>query len=370
MTRIWSGIGRSGALRWWLLSFVSWMAIAVLVVTQRHVGNVQQSLPSSWEGIFRNWVPRFIVWALISPVVLWVSARFLMGGSKLAGNIALNALASAATAAIAAVLHSSVICLFWPHPSWWKHVQKMLSADFVSGALTYWALAGATHAWIYYFRFRERELLAARLDAQLRQSELQMLRSQLNPHFLFNSLNTITVLMREDLAKAEQLMVNLSALLRSMLSVSAGSELPLQRELELLEHYLALEQSRFGNRLRVVMEISPEALQAAVPTMILQPMVENAIRHGLTPRKGVGALAVRAFRRRDDLVLEVVDDGVGWGNAAATSGHGIGLSNTRSRLEKLYGERQALEIESPEGKGSCVRMVMPFKAALVTATHE
>jgi two-component sensor histidine kinase len=362
-------IGINGALRWWLLSFVSWLVIAVLVVTQRHVGNVQQNLPSNWEEIFRNWLPRFAVWALISPVVLWLSARFLMGGQMLTRNIARNAVASVATAAFAALLHSSIICLFWPHPSWWKHVQKMLYADFIGGALTYWALAGATHAWIYYFRFRERELLAARLDAQLRQSELQMLRSQLNPHFLFNSLNTITVLMREDLAKAEQLMVKLSALLRSMLSVSAGSELPLQRELELLENYIALEQSRFGDRLRVTMEISPEASGAAVPTMILHPMVENAIRHGLTPRKGAGAIAVRAFRRTDDLVLEVIDDGVGWGDAAATSGHGIGLTNTRSRLEKLYDKRHSLEIESPEGKGSCVRIVMPFKLALSVATR-
>jgi two-component system LytT family sensor kinase len=337
------------------------MVIAALVVTQRHVGNVQQDLPSNWQEIFRNWVPRFTVWATISPIVLWISARFLIGGQRLGRNIAINVIASAATAAVAALLHSTLICFFWPHPSWWKHVQKMLSADFVSGALTYWALAGATHAWVYYFQFRERELLAARLDAQLRQSELQMLRSQLNPHFLFNSLNTITVLMREDLGKAEQLMVKLSALLRSMLSVSAWSELSLKQELNLLENYVALEQGRFGDRLQMVMAISPDVLAAAVPTMVLQPMVENSIRHGLTPRKGAGRIAIRAFRRADDLVLEIEDDGVGWGKAAVSSGHGIGLANTRSRLEKLYGPRQSLEIESPEGKGSCVRIVVPFK---------
>ena len=206
---------------------------------------------------------------------------------------------------------------------------------------------------------------ASRLEAQLAQARLDALRAQLNPHFLFNALNSIAMLVRRD-AKPDALrgIISLSELLRRSLAGQGTLQVTLRAELPLLESYVTIEQLRFRDRLRVTIDASPDALDALVPGFLLQPLVENAIKHGVAQRPDAGTVRVRARRDDDALVLEVSDDGPGFpaGWDPATSG-GIGLANTRERLERLYAVTHAFEAENrPEG-GAQVTIRIPFQVA-------
>jgi LytS/YehU family sensor histidine kinase len=210
---------------------------------------------------------------------------------------------------------------------------------------------------MYHRESRDRE----QLEVQLAQAQVQSLKLQLHPHFLFNTLNTITALIGQDPQGAERMVSGLSDLLRLSLRNASDQEVPLDRELEILEHYLNIQQIRFADRLSVRYDIDPQVRQAMVPNLLLQPLVENAIRHGIAPRAAPGTIVVAAHRVDDQLRILVEDDGVGPGGS--TSGEGIGLRNTRARLERLYGPQHRLELTGGRDGGFAVRIEMPFRAA-------
>jgi LytS/YehU family sensor histidine kinase len=200
-----------------------------------------------------------------------------------------------------------------------------------------------------YRRWRERELAAARLAAQLTQARLQALQMQLHPHFLFNILQTIAALIRRDAEAAERMLARLGDLLRIVLDRGEQSMVPLSQELEFVRKYLEIEQIRFGERLHVDWEIAPEVLEAEVPTLILQPLVENAVKHGMAAQSKPGHLKIGAQRQRDQMLLWVQDDGPGLQRDRARDG--LGLSNIRERLANLYGSAGSLQIAGGESKG-------------------
>ena len=218
----------------------------------------------------------------------------------------------------------------------------------------------AAHALAYYRRAQDRDRQALVLTAGLNQARLDALRLQLQPHFLFNTLNAISTLVHRDADAADELISDLSDLLRASLE-NQDHEVPLAREIELLDRYLAIEQTRLGDRLRIVRDIDSAATAALVPTFLLQPLAENAIRHGLEPRAAPGTLTVSARRIGDELHLSVTDDGVGLGPAdARTARHGIGLANSEERLRTLHAGRARLTLLSPPAGGVCVEVVLPF----------
>lgn len=352
--------------RWWLLSFVVWTGICVLSVTQHCLSAVQAGRPADWLETFAGWLPGFHVRALLSPFVLWLSARWLLNEHPWRRGL-LHAGSSVLFALIYAGLHTLVIGLFWPHASLWRLFQKILLGDLTNGILAYWAVLLVGHALAFYVGFRERDLAAARLDARLRAAELETLRMQLNPHFLFNTLNTIGVLMKEDIGDAGRLLVRLSDLLRSVLANTSAQQTVLRQELAWLDNYLEIERSRFGDRLHVERHVDPEALDATVPAFLLQPIVENAIRHGIALRAAPGTVTISAARSGEQLLLEVADDGQGWPDEGAVrrggTDRGIGLGNTRARLEKLYGARQQLLLGTGPTGGAAVRITIPFTTA-------
>lgn len=248
--------------------------------------------------------------------------------------------------------------------------------------LAYGAVTGLVHSVYFHRRMRERERRALFLESNLAKARLSMLKAQLQPHFLFNSLNAITALLRRDPRLAETTLVALSELLRLALSQSEQQEGTLRGELEFVGRYLQIQAVRFGNKLTVNQSIDPQALECRVPTLVLQPLVENAIRHGIEPAERAGVVQITAFRDGGSLVLTVKDDGVGLlgrptdsqdpsglhlespalaGNPAR-EGAGIGLANLRDRLHALYGTRQKLELSPQAAGGVVVRVEIPWQS--------
>jgi sensor histidine kinase YesM len=251
--------------------------------------------------------------------------------------------------------------------------QNIFIAEFHASLLIYWSVVGLCHAYDYYSRYRERErraaqleLEASHLETQLARAQLDALRMQLHPHFLFNTLNTISVLMQEDVSAANRMLLRLSELLRLTLKNAGTHEVSLREEIEFLRSYLEIEQTRFQDRLKVRMEIEPEALEAQVPNLILQPLVENAMRHAVAVRATECTVEIRAARRNDGrLEIQVRDDGPGIDeemNGAAACG--IGLSNTRARLDKLYGAAHRFQLSTADGGGLQVTISIPFHRAV------
>ena len=253
--------------------------------------------------------------------------------------------------------------------SWMRAFRELVITNYHVEFLTYWAIVGLAVAANYYQRYRERELSAARLqlstsklEAQLAQAQLEALRTQLQPHFLFNALNSISVLMREDIEAADRTLVELSNLLRLTLATDTAHEISLKKEIELIESYLLIQQTRFQDRLQVKIMTDPAALDVRVPSLILQPLVENAIKHGIARRAGSEEIEIRAERCNGSLRLQVRDNGPGLtSNPEGGLQLGIGLSNTRDRLERLYGGEQRLELVNRTEGGVCATIIIPFR---------
>ena len=285
-----------------------------------------------------------------------------------------RALAAHAGAALGfSLLHFAILLgvrlALWPsitsYPSfnWFRFGQRHFLTNMDWTLMTYTAIVGLSHALAYYRESQARAMNAVQLEAQLSEARLRTLQSELHPHFLFNTLHAISTLVHTKPELADRMISRLSDLLRLTFDRSGASRVPLQEELEFLEKYLEIEQTRFQDRLTVRYEIDPETLDAEVPRLILQPLVENAIQHGVAPRSGPGVVQVASRRQNGRLWLEVRDDGVGLNaGARARLRSGIGLANTRDRLECLYGESHRLEF-SDGGPGLAVRIEIPYRPA-------
>lgn len=222
-------------------------------------------------------------------------------------------------------------------------------------------MVGLVHGADHLRAARERELRTAQLESSLAQAQLRSLRLQLQPHFLFNALNTISATMYHDPAAADEMLDRLAELLRASLRTAQTDEVPLATELEVLDCYLAILQARFGPRLAVTLEVEPEVRGALVPSMLLQPLVENAVRHGNAERAGRGAVILRARRRGTELELEVEDDGPGIRSTSPAAGSGVGLTATAERLQLLYGSGHELTAGNLPAGGFRVRVRLPLR---------
>jgi len=231
----------------------------------------------------------------------------------------------------------------------------------------YWMLVAGAHAVAQQRRSVERERRALRAEALLAEARLMALQSQLNPHFLFNTLNTITQLVYENPAAAEEMITSLSELLRAVLAAQHRREVSLDEEIELLERYCAIQKVRFADRLNVQYEIEKNTANVAVPTLLLQPLVENAIKHGVTPDRAPGCVYIRARADNQKLCIEIADTGGRPGGAPDEAGQklnfheGVGLANTRARLETLYPGRHVFSLERAVEGGVLARIEIPLR---------
>jgi signal transduction histidine kinase len=250
-------------------------------------------------------------------------------------------------------------------------LRSFLLLRFFTESLPFWAMIALIHAFEFHRRYRQREIETARLQTQLAESRLEALTAQLHPHFLFNTLQGISTLMHRDVKAADAMLSRLSDLLRQTLQRGERQEAPLNEEMEMLDHYVEISRERFKDRLVFETHISPDARQALVPFFILQPLVENALQHGIARRAGLGRVSVSAKRQGETLHLSVTDDGPGLAKEQRAFPHeGIGLSNTRQRLRELYGDGQSLTLEAPAEGGLRVEMVIPYRTSPVPASQE
>jgi len=256
---------------------------------------------------------------------------------------------------------------FWSKRAWDLVAWILVTLPF--GVVVYFSIAGIAHAIRYFLESTDREVQLARLSEQLATTRLAALQAQLNPHFLFNSLNTIAVLVRDgDTRAAARVIEQLSDVLRSTLNRSQANEVTLEDELALVRQYLAVEEARFSDRLRPVLDVDAATLSAAVPRFALQHLVENALRHGIAKRTDAGRVVVTARRSGEMLELSVEDDGPGLAaGAAEVKGHG--LDNTRERLRTLYGDRAALTVVAAGPLGTIARLRVPYRELVLETEH-
>jgi two-component sensor histidine kinase len=305
-------------------------------------------------------------WACLTPAILWLTRRFPFDRARWKSSIAAHIggvlVATSLHVALAVALRIATYYAIGESLDTWLHeAQEMLFLNFDWEMMTYWTIVGVGTAMKYMLEARARELSALQLETRLVEARLHTLQSQMQPHFLFNTLNTISALMHRDVDAADAMIARLADLLRISLHRVGVQEVTLKEELDFLSKYLEIEQTRFRDRLTVVFDIHSDTLDALVPNLLLQPLVENAIKHGIGPRSTPGQIAVRARINGALLELDVQDNGVGLSAARLTDfNRGVGLSNTRSRLDHLYGSLHRFEFRQPAEGGLLVCIAIPM----------
>lgn len=352
-------------LRFITITFLAWTAFGLVLGFQAYL-NASSSRTVFLSDMLRYSLIRCWIYAALTPPIFWLTRRYPFAVDAWKRSAVAHTLAFLAYDVAYVLLR----LVFWP-PVNTATLQRMERSPQAA-----WALMRSTVAdqlWMYvsivavaltiqyYQEFRRRQLREAELKAQVAEYELQILKLQLHPHFLFNTLNGISALMAQDVKTAREMMLRLSDLLRIALSHTSAKEISLREELDFIEAYLAIEQMRFGPRLQVSMRIAPETFDARLPNMILQPLVENAVRHGIASRRAGGAIEVASTRQDGKLLITVSNDGPqAMPQPAEGKASGLGLGNTHARLLQLYGSAYNLKINGRPQGGVEVRLEIPF----------
>jgi two-component system, LytTR family, sensor kinase len=336
----------------WLVVLAAWTLLAAVFAVSSSLTYVITYRPPQWGRTFGLALTEWYPWAALTPVVVLLANRLTLARRRKL----LRALALAAAGlpiAMAKVMLTTGLRAIAGSAEYYQ------ISNLATQYLIYWAIVAIAHAAAYYRGERERELRASQAETRLAEARLQLLRMQIHPHFLFNTLNTIAELVHENPSAAERMIGSLSQLLRETLDAGTIDRVTLGRELELLERYVEIQRSRFGDRLDVRTQIDPDTRDALVPIFILQPLVENAIRHGLSARIHAGRIDIIARREGHRVAIEVRDDGIGL--TAGERREGVGLGNSRARLVELYGPAQDFEVANAEGAGTVVRLSIPWQ---------
>jgi len=354
----------------WVVIIGFWTFFGLLSGSQLFLAARMQGWHGSFWRIFATELVVWWTWIPLTPVILLLGRRFPMERRTWWRFLLVHLLAYVLASTVQVYFFTYAEIWFAPfgpqsRGEFWNIFFARATSVFPRDVLIYAGILGVSYAMSYYFLFRQRERRASHLEAQLAQAQLETLKMQLHPHFLFNTLHGIAGLVRDSRNKAAvDMLAGLSDLLRYTLENAGKQEVPLKEELEFVELYLDIQQMRFSDRLKVDMEIPPDTLDALVPNLILQPLVENAIRHGISRRAVAGRIGI--ITRRDDqfLHIRIYDDGPGLKrDDAAKAVEGVGLGNTRARLAQLYGERQEFTLAECEAGGVEALIVIPFNSS-------
>ena len=352
---------------WGGLVFGLYTLLALLAAGGGYVAQMGTDMPFAWTPLIRQELKDWYACGILSVGVFWFCGRNRLEPGRTGRWVGIHLMAGLVFSMVDALLTSWLVAgeTSVMHPGkilTFSYLIKTASLHYcVLNLIMYWLVVFAHLGWHYYRRYREREIQTAQLQRELVEARLSALRMQLNPHFLFNTLHAVSALIHENPEAADRVVARLSELLRLSLDQSKPQEVPLSEEMAFLDRYLDIEQIRFTDRLKVTREIDPAVQQALVPYLILQPLVENAIRHGIEPREELGHLGIHAGRHNGRLELRVTDNGAGLKSGShASAPEGIGLSNTRSRLRHLYGEDFQFELAEASAGGLEARIEIPF----------
>jgi two-component system, LytTR family, sensor kinase len=352
-------------LRQFAISFGIWTVIGVLDGFYNYGGLKARGEIAGTYGIFRDALGFHWLWAVFTLPIFWFTRRFPVRKP----NLWLSVLAHLGFFLAISLLYAAAAELLglWVQPvvAQTFHLPRILYRWITAGFGYLWVyvvLVGAWHLGDFYHKYKDRETRAARLQAELATAQLEVLRAQIHPHFLFNTLNSISALMQEDVQAADDMLADLSFMLRASLEASTTQEIDLESEIDLLATYLRIQKRRFEDRLAVDIQVEETLFEARVPCLLLQPFVENSIRHGIVPQSRPGRVEITASRRDDQLVLQIADDGLG---LPARYQEGIGLTNTRARLKHLYGERQSVTLTNRQGGGAVAVITLPFRTEIM-----
>jgi two-component system, LytTR family, sensor kinase len=352
-----------------LLILGCWTLVSLISLTRHYMeeGGAADTRPVG--TVFLIWLTCFYSWAILTPALFSAAKRWPMSRQRWARNLLIHVPLSVAFTSVSILISHFLYCPIVHKPvlDLTGYLNSLHFTAFLKHLPLYWTTMAVANVLAYFRALQQKERLASQLqlersqlETSLRQAQLDALRMQINPHFLFNTLQTISVLMMDDTASANRMLVRLSDLLRSTLRSSVDSLTVLRDEIAFLRAYLEIEQIRFADRLRVEWNVQSEAEQALVPTLLLQPLVENSIRHGIARLSVPGIIRVSAAIDGNSLNLCVSDTGPGFSEEQPEgNGHGIGLSNTRKRLKQLYPEHD-MEIVAGTAGGFEVRMSIPL----------
>jgi two-component system LytT family sensor kinase len=343
-----------------------WSLVGLAIASEIYLSSNFLGRSITWGEAISDSLEDWYVYGVLSLPVVWLARRFPpeRGSRWLAASVHL---AAALLFSISYILVRTLVgeadgWIAGEAASFSEIFHPLLVRTFPFNLLVYGVILSVSHALDYYRKYHERTVQTLELEKHLTEARLQALLHQLKPHFLFNTLNGIASLMHTDVDAADRMLVRLSELLRITMSHTGAPQTTLREEVAFLERYLDIEKIRFRNRLDVVIAIDEGAIDAQVPSLILQPMVENAMRHGVEPHAKMGRIELRGTVKDGNLVLTVADNGAGISEEGLKR-EGIGVANTRARLVELYGDRQKFElVNGPEG-GLCVRITIPFSSS-------
>jgi len=344
-----------------LLIFVGWTAYGLFNANQTYIAAEIRGSPISAGQVLSGALTDAYLWALPTIAIFWLARRFPLARGRILPHAAVHLIAG-----ITLSLARLGVIVGLSH--WIEMIPRiefitLFYRQFHVFLLFYVLLLGIAWAVYYHGRYREREQAAEQLAAGLAEARFQALKMQLHPHFLFNTLNAISALIPQEAQPARRMVARLGDLLRTALEQEATQEVTLREELEFLEPYLEIEQTRLGDRLSVEFQVEPEALDACVPHLVLQPLVENAIRHGVAPRSGPGVVTIAAAVKGGSLILHVRNTGGAARERFLREPGGRGLANVRSRLEHLYGADQQLTAGPARLGGWVTTIRIPFRAS-------
>jgi sensor histidine kinase YesM len=356
--------------------FLAWTAFGLFNFSKELTRRLYWNEHPNWRELLASWMVGIYLTAALTPAVLWLGRRLPIEKPFRLQRVALHILLSLSFSVVELALETVCFNQLGLLASIMKGSFRigfpiLLVAGFHENIITYWAVLGIQAGSRYYRGYQERELHASELRMQLVRARLSALKMQLQPHFLFNTLNAIMVLVRQQKGpQAEEMLSRLSDLLRCVLDDVESQQVSLSRELEYVRLYLSIEQVRFRDRLGVEISADPAVLDAAIPHMGLQPIVENAVRHGIGRNAAAGTIRISASLGNAVVKIEVRDDGPGLPGAGVADGRGIGLVNTRARLQQLYGESAKLTLENGRSGGAVATMTLPYQPIHEIAEEE
>lgn len=348
------------------LVWLIWTFIGLVFTSQLYFGALRSEMPMEWSRASFTQFTFAYLWALATPLVLWLANRFQIERQNWRRHLLVHFFFSLILVVAVSSAHQIIVYLNYGRPLGrpYRVINTLSSVSYNASEnfAIYGLIVLLCHAFGYYSRYRKGELKTAQLESMLAQAQLQSLKMQLQPHFLFNTLHSISALLHSDVEAARRMIVRLGDFLRLTLENAGSQEVTLQQEMEFLKGYLDIEQVRFQDRLTVKVEVEPLALDVKVPNLILQPIVENAIRHGIAPRSTPGLIEINVKRENGMLRIEVRDNGPGLPvnhSSIKLFKGGVGLANTRARLDQLYGAAHRFELENNPAGGLTVTLEVP-----------